>query len=673
MMDFTDITTAVKKTTKKAANLAMKPVNMVADPVIEANNKLKKSVFWPDMVMLETLKQKQQHKLFHANYLAHIEDIAKVLKGKKIAVKKLNAYIQATKLIEAAPEKGISLEDKVDQIQELFDELRTSCKQGIPTKLKENVFSVDKKNTYTTDEFSLISDQIAATKKFVNSLFNQLESDMVPLFLTHKPDATKLLLEAQDKRTHLVDAQKTYQDSVFAYSDEINSWRSLVRAIVDSCDRLRKYDGKSNSLFWPEKTKYKTAQDDDMKKLKELVSKDFVARQKKLAKQATETAKKQSAQEKVLPDVQANWSTFFWTWKTRRTSIQTTTATTQKNYGKILTTLQKTLTTGQKNLQDLQTKTYKQLTEPYTQHDLFVKQRTAIQTAHDTVHDEYLALADHHCTTGMHGELPVCSDVRLVDQRVEYLNEEMNILRQQILYTKLIKRVWNNMADTVKSFENRIDDRKIYAKEVLVAPLKQLRTLTTTLQEQVKVLEKQVKSYEDMLAKGKTELWDSISFRRLTDLKRTRHQDNQWATLWLIHSKALSWEIKTQTERSKSLESLEKAIQKKQNIDRTALDEQQKTVSLVKTKEQKDKLNRLEQQVNAQELLQKDIHEEKETTKTHTTETSVLQKKYEYFWKDHQAHAQRYKKFIDEVSKKLSKSPLNQWVDCSNKLVSMFS
>gem|GEM_PF-6623739 len=74
-------------------------------------------------------------------------------------------------------------------MQELFDELRTSCKQGIPTKLKENIFSLDKKTTYTTDEFSTISDQIAASKKFVSNLFSQIGNDMVPLFLTKKPDA----------------------------------------------------------------------------------------------------------------------------------------------------------------------------------------------------------------------------------------------------------------------------------------------------------------------------------------------------------------------------------------------------------------------------------------------------------------------------------------------------
>lgn len=202
-MDFTDITSAVKKTTKKAADLAMKPVNFVANPVIEANNKLKRSVFGPDLTMLETLKNMQQQKLFHTNYFAHLEVVSKVLKGKKMPVKKLDAYIQACKLIEAAPDKTKTGEEKVDLMQELFDELRTSCKEGIPTKLKDNIFSIDKKTTYTSEEFSVISEQIASTKKFLNTLLNTLENDMIPLFLTKKPDAEGVLLAAKEKRTHL--------------------------------------------------------------------------------------------------------------------------------------------------------------------------------------------------------------------------------------------------------------------------------------------------------------------------------------------------------------------------------------------------------------------------------------------------------------------------------------
>lgn len=131
--------------------------------------------------------------------------------------------------------------------------------------------------------------------------------------------------------------------------------------------------------------------------------------------------------------------------------------------------------------------------------------------------------------------------------------------------------------------------------------------------------------------------------------------------------------MKTQTERKKSLETLEKNLQKKQNIGHTALDEQQKTVTLVKTKEQKDKLARLEQQVKAQEQLQKSLRTEKESCGVHVEEMAHLQKKYDLFGKNHQQHAQRYKKFIDDFSKKLSKSPLQARVDCSNKLIAMFS
>ena len=114
-------------------------------------------------------------------------------------------------------------------------------------------------------------------------------------------------------------------------------------------------------------------------------------------------------------------------------------------------------------------------------------------------------------------------------------------------------------------------------------------------------------------------------------------------------------------------------MHKKQNIDHTALDEQEKTVTLVKTKEQKEKLMHLKKQVNAQEQMQKAIAEEKESCVVHLEETLHLQKKYEIFGKNHQAHAQRYKKLIDEVSKKLTKSPLKQWVACDNKVTSMFS
>jgi hypothetical protein len=94
--------------------------------------------------------------------------------------------------------------------------------------------------------------------------------------------------------------------------------------------------------------------------------------------------------------------------------------------------------------------------------------------------------------TGVQGELPACSHEWLVDQRVDYLPEEMTLIRQHILHNKLMRRIWNMMADTVKSYENKIDDRKMYAKDIVATPLKQLRALTTTLQDQVKSLDKTI-------------------------------------------------------------------------------------------------------------------------------------------------------------------------------------
>ncbi|MBP6256597.1 hypothetical protein KA405_02510 [Patescibacteria group bacterium] len=45
MFDLTDLTNAVKKTTKKATDLTMKPVQFVAAPLVDMHNKLRKSVF----------------------------------------------------------------------------------------------------------------------------------------------------------------------------------------------------------------------------------------------------------------------------------------------------------------------------------------------------------------------------------------------------------------------------------------------------------------------------------------------------------------------------------------------------------------------------------------------------------------------------------------------------
>jgi hypothetical protein len=673
MMDFKDITAAVKKTTKKAAKLAMKPVNFVADPMIEANNILQQSVFGPDMRLLDTLKTHQQYSLFQRTYLEHLDAVATSLTEKKMSVKKRTAYIHAAKLIDAAPTTQDNLAQKVNVMHDLFDELRNACKTGVPTSLKETTFSIDKKTTYTKDELSMIDEQITATKTFINEKLKQIDTDIVGAFLDKKPDATVFLKTVQQKKWTLSEKQSAYQTALFRYNDMIHTWSPLVRQIVDICDHLRKYHTSENSLFWPEKTKYKQAAEAEMKKLKSLLSKERTARQKKITTQWKEVTKLQAEEGKLLEAISNDWKEFFATRTNGQKTIEATVMTTKKNYPAMLRAAQKTLTRAQKDLQMVHTATINQLTEPYDQDVFFAKQADCLHELHDTIHDDYFLLADHNWKTGIQGEISFSNQEKLLETRVSYLSEEMSTIRQHLIATKLTKHIRNAMTSTIKGFESKLDARKVYAKDLLSAHLKSLRTMVTDLQEQIKSIDKQISTYEAQLTKDKEELWDSITCKRLLTAKRTWQQDTLWATVASIHHPALQTEINTHTLRKKSLEQLEKNMHKKQQIDRTAIDEQQKTVTLVKTKEQKDKLQKLEQQAAAQAKLQTSVQKEKELCATHLDETIHLQKKYQFFAKDHQVHAQRYKKQIDDISKKLKKSPLNQWINCSAQLVNMYA
>lgn len=673
MLDFTDLTTVVKKTTKKATDLAMKPVHFVTDPVLDVHQKLKTTVFWPDLLLLETLKANQQKQVFSHTYLTHLDQVAKTLHTNKLPEKKLHAYLQACKLIHAAPATTLSLEETHDMMQELFDELRMSCKQWIPTKLSDNVFSVDAKISFTEDEFEIISTQIAASKKFLAHLVNTVENDMIPLLLTDKPNSEDLIQNAQSKRTQFSQDQKRYQDSVFQYNDIINTWRPLVNNIADICEYLRRYTNKQNSLFWPEKTKYKAEMDKELKKLTVLVKKEFPSRLKKVTTQGTDVAHLYVEQNKLLPAMSEQWKIHFAHWQKREKNCQTDLVLTKKTYASTLHNTQKNSATAQKALQTAQLKAKKQIEQPCCSVELFHQHIDDVHTHHASLHDAFLAVAEHIWQSGVRAELPLCGDELQVTERNDYLREEMLLLRLQLLSAKLIKRVWKSMADTVRSYENTLDDRKVYAKELLATPLKQLGSLNTLLQEQVKSLEKQIKSYETILTNDKNELRDSVLCNRLLAYKRTWQEETRLGVIWIVHSATLHAEIMALTTRKKMLEWAEKDLTKKQNIDRTALDEQEKTVTLVKTKEQKKKLVDLKTLIQTQDGLHQEILRELELCSAHLEETTHLQKKYELFGKQQQAHAQRYKKYIDAISKKIQKSPLSQWIDCSNQLITIFT
>lgn len=156
------------------------------------------------MHLLAELMTQEQQKLFDQHYNDHLTKLQKKLNADKIAAKKSQGFIHACKLIAAAPDKNLPIDTKVETMQGLFDELRFACKEGLPNKLREDTqWQVDKKSSYTSDEFSHISDAIATAKTFLNQLEKKLNSDMNWLYLTQTPEHNTMIQNIQEANKHL--------------------------------------------------------------------------------------------------------------------------------------------------------------------------------------------------------------------------------------------------------------------------------------------------------------------------------------------------------------------------------------------------------------------------------------------------------------------------------------
>lgn len=159
------------------------------------------------------------------------------------------------------------------------------------------------------------------------------------------------------------------------------------------------------------------------------------------------------------------------------------------------------------------------------------------------------------------------------------------------------KRILSLIESLLKNYRDRLDAKKVYAKDILKTPLIQLHKQFTTIQESIKLYEKNLKTLENSLTEAKQEVRDTISYKRLIEYKRTYYQDTTQAILANDFSKETKTLHSHLEELIKKLESSEKEISKQLHLDETALDDQEKTVTIVKNKEQKTKLETLKKQV----------------------------------------------------------------------------
>ncbi|MBP6256593.1 hypothetical protein KA405_02490 [Patescibacteria group bacterium] len=101
-----------------------------------------------------------------------------------------------------------------------------------------------------------------------------------------------------------------------------------------------------------------------------------------------------------------------------------------------------------------------------------------------------------------------------------------------------------------------------------------------------------------------------------------------WATIANAHKKQLNDELGIHQKEIKTVQTITKDIEKRHRIDVTAFHEHKKTVQIIKTKEQKEKLELLKKQIANQEKTIHHLHETILLINTHIQELDSLINKY---------------------------------------------
>lgn len=245
-------------------------------------------------------------------------------------------------------------------------------------------------------------------------------------------------------------------------------------------------------------------------------------------------------------------------------------------------------------------------------------------------------MADHTWMTGVHHELCMLSNQRCADQREQFLLLYLTLIRQHVLFFKLYKRLLQSMLQTVKGYREKLDTYNVYAKDLFSSLLKDLDTLIAWLQEEHKVFEKTITVEEKQLSTRKAELRDTINFKRLTYFKRQYIDTLITSMVAKEEGTLLHDRIESFMDYEKTLHTLLNDLEKSHQITTTALDEQKKTVRLVKTADQKKKLIALEKEYATEQTLIDLIHTKLQELHLSNKELPDIEKKYNNVAKDEQ-------------------------------------
>lgn len=645
-------------------------MQFVAAPLVDIHNKLKKSVFGPDLQFLTEIQEQEQYTILMDAYSRNCETIQQQLQKEKLPVKKIDSFLIALKLIWAAHESITQPIAKIEAMQSLLDELRSVCKEYIPTVLKEETFSSPKKIAINEHEFSVLAHAISSIKKFLHYCTAEIEENSAQIACVWLPSFDNVQKTLINRQNEMPEWQKKYQDSVFALQKVIHDGYSIINAITHSAEHIRIYTNKEKSLFGPEKTKAKKWYESELQNIKKVISHDIATWKKTIDHSVQNTKQSQEMLFTIIPWLEHVFNTRFDVYTKQLHDYEKQWATAKKQFNQYATSLAKAVSWEQNKLKSNYAFLEKKLVTPFDQAELVAESVQDIIQQHNKVHKQYHDSAHHVWQSSLISAMPVVFTWLALTQTKSYLMDKLTLHRQQLFHAKLMKRLRKWIISEVQAYENSIDDHKIYAKEALTPLLDYLRTLTNTLQDHLTELDWQIAQDNASIEMIKWQIRDSITVDRLLSLKRSWHNNLLWATIGTTHKKQLYDEISIHQKEIKTLQSISKEIDKKHRINVTAFHEHKKTVQIIKTKEQKEKLEALKIQINHQEKTAKHMHELIILINAHIQELDSLIKKYWSFAKNHESDAQSTKKRIIDLAKKLNKSPLENVFDCTDACTS---
>lgn len=401
---------------------------------------------------------------------------------------------------------------------DLLEELRHTCGHGVPSKWEKGICTYDKKVSYTKDEYTLVDQQLLALSSLIKSLGKSLEDDMYQTLLEHTPSSKELTQKMDVMKKDLPISQKQLQKDYRTVLDQLIAGKSIMKQFTKKEHEFEILQAQEKSLFSTEKTKSKHIRLQLEKELKLLIRTAFMPRQKKVFAQLQTIKKQRACVYDITQHPDHIRHDFFNERKLWFKQLAKTANQQQKQEPESIRSLLKQTKTTAQGVKQLFNALQGSTTDK--QIDGLIKQYHQVEHMGNK---QRIAVATAYRKTGMHTQLPLVAQQLLIDHREHYLIDRVSLLRDQILAARMYKRLLQKQITLVRDMIQSMQSSSLPKEFTAVKDTMNL--LLKDLQASISKTQQDLDKAKSTLSNAKSELWDTITRRRLVARKRHRYQE----------------------------------------------------------------------------------------------------------------------------------------------------